>query len=215
MRFLKKVLRRIWQLPGHAVAETVDSLLWPNVLRLEGVRFGAGLRLFGRPWIVRDPSSEIEFGRNVHLYSRPYSNGFYLSRPCVIHAIQPGARIRIGDETAVSGIVVISEVSIDIGRRVQIGPEVIIMDSDFHPADPTLRAQRSSVGIVRRPVKIGDDVFIGAQAIIMKGVTIGDGALVAAGAVVLQNVKPREIVVGNPAHSVGILPTLRADGDKR
>ncbi len=46
---------------------------------------------------------------------------------------------------------------------------------------------------------IGNDVWIGAGAIIMKGVTIGDGAIVGAGAVVTKDVEPYSIVVGSPA----------------
>ena len=198
MHNLYRVLRRLWQLPGYVINLATDRLLWPNLLRLQEVRFGRGLRLYGCPWVGRHPLAEIEIGRSVSLHSRPRSNLFYLPRPCTIHAIREGARIHIGDETAISGAVIIAETSIEIGRRVQIGPEVIIIDSDFHPADPILRARRSSEGVIRRPVKIGDDVFIGVRAIIMKGVTIGDGSLIGAGAVVFQSVKPGAIVTGSP-----------------
>jgi acetyltransferase-like isoleucine patch superfamily enzyme len=47
--------------------------------------------------------------------------------------------------------------------------------------------------------RIGENCFIGANAIIMPGVTVGDNAIVAAGAVVTKDVKPRSIVAGNPA----------------
>jgi len=46
---------------------------------------------------------------------------------------------------------------------------------------------------------IGDDVFVGMDALVMKGVTIGEGAVVGAGSVVTQNVPPRTVVAGNPA----------------
>ena len=54
-----------------------------------------------------------------------------------------------------------------------------------------------------RPVTIGSDVFIGANAIVLPGVTIGDGCLIGAGAVVTQDVPPMSIVAGNPARVVG------------
>lgn len=180
-----------------------DRVLLPKLLQLQGVRLGEGLQLVGRPWIVRHPQATIEIGSNVVLFSGSRSNPFYLPRPCSIYALRENARIRIGDDTGMSGTAIISEVSIEIGKRVQIGPEVIIIDSDFHPADPVLRARRCREGVVRRPVRIGDDVFIGARAIIMKGVTIGNGSVVAAGAVVFQSVKPGEVVIGNPAKVVG------------
>ena len=48
-------------------------------------------------------------------------------------------------------------------------------------------------------IRIGDDVWIGAGAIILPGVTIGEGAVVGAGAVVTKDIPPFAIVVGNPA----------------
>lgn len=52
-----------------------------------------------------------------------------------------------------------------------------------------------------RPI-IGNDVWIGMNAIIMRGVIIGDGAVVAAGAIVTRDVEPYSIVGGNPAHHI-------------
>ena len=49
------------------------------------------------------------------------------------------------------------------------------------------------------PIIIGNDVWIGVDAVILSGVTIGDGAVVAARAVVTKNVRPYSIVAGNPA----------------
>ena len=49
------------------------------------------------------------------------------------------------------------------------------------------------------PTKIGRDVWIGANAVILGGVTIGDGAVVAAGAVVTKDVEAGAIVAGVPA----------------
>lgn len=53
------------------------------------------------------------------------------------------------------------------------------------------------------PINIGNDVWIGAGATILKGVTVGDGAIVGAGAVVTRDVKPYAIVAGNPAEHKG------------
>ncbi|WP_083904908.1 acyltransferase [Rhodopirellula sp. SWK7] len=54
-----------------------------------------------------------------------------------------------------------------------------------------------------RPIEVGDDVWIGANAIILKGVCIGDGAIVAAGAVVTKSIAPNEIWAGTPAKRIG------------
>ena len=53
-----------------------------------------------------------------------------------------------------------------------------------------------------KPIKIGNDVWIGANVVILPGVTIGDGAVLAAGAIVNKNVEPYEIVGGVPAKPI-------------
>lgn len=52
---------------------------------------------------------------------------------------------------------------------------------------------------VRKPVIIGNDVWIGTNVVILRGVTIGDGAVIGAGAVVTKDIPPYAIAVGNPA----------------
>lgn len=51
-------------------------------------------------------------------------------------------------------------------------------------------------------VRIGNDVWIGNNTLIMEGVKIGDGAIIAAGSIVVKDVEPYEIVGGNPAHHI-------------
>ena len=58
------------------------------------------------------------------------------------------------------------------------------------------------VNVLNRDVRIGDNCFIGAHAIILPGVTIGDGCIVAAAAVVARDVPSGSLVAGNPARVV-------------
>jgi acetyltransferase-like isoleucine patch superfamily enzyme len=76
--------------------------------------------------------------------------------------------------------------------------DVQILDNDFHAitVDGTTRPSTA-------PVTIGDRVWVGTRALILKGVEIGDGAIVAAGSVVSRDVPPGTIVAGMPARVVG------------
>lgn len=83
-----------------------------------------------------------------------------------------------------------------------MGPRVTILalNHEFSSVDvPMIRQGHAAP----KPVIIGNDVWIGAQAIILPGVTVGDGAIVGAGAVVAKPVAPFTIVAGNPARVIG------------
>ena len=98
-----------------------------------------------------------------------------------------------------------------------VGGNVRIYDHDYHSLDFELRRGRQDGDHVRsRPVFIGDDVFIGVNAIILKGVTIGDRAIIGAGSVVAHSVPADEIWAGNPARRIGRRPEppSRTDSQK-
>jgi len=92
-------------------------------------------------------------------------------------------------------------VRVTIDDRGLVGGNPSIVDFDFHPLTPEGRAENINAGAAA-PIVIGDDVFVGMDALVMKGVTVGDGAVVGAGSVVTQDVPPRTVVAGNPAQVV-------------
>lgn len=81
---------------------------------------------------------------------------------------------------------------ITIGNNVAISHDVTIMDSDAHEIKDD-DYQKT------KPIHIGNHVWIGTRATILKGVTIGDGSIIAAGSVVTKNVPSNTIVAGVPA----------------
>lgn len=90
---------------------------------------------------------------------------------------------------------------ITFGDDVLIGPNVTFTTAT-HPTDPTLRSQGTEYAT---PISVGNNVWFGANIVVLPGVTIGDGAVVGAGSVVTKNVPAYTVVVGNPARVVKTL----------
>ena len=102
-----------------------------------------------------------------------------------------GGTLTIGDRTFFDGDTrIVCTTAVTIGSGVAIGWGCNILDCDFHTIDGAP---------MNAPVVIGDDVWIGINAMILKGVVIGNGAIVAAGAVVAKDVPAHALVAGNPA----------------
>lgn len=90
---------------------------------------------------------------------------------------------------------------IKIGDYVNIGPDVIILTL-LHKYDRVDITMQDQGYYDKKPVVIGNDVWIGTRAIIMPGVTIGNGVIIGAGAVVTKDVPDYSVVVGCPARVV-------------
>jgi len=120
--------------------------------------------------------------------------------------VQRGACLTVGDFTRINGVHISVKKSITIGKRTRIGPYSLIMDSDFHDINDTLKEGKV------QPVVIGDDVWIASKVTILKGVTIGNGAMVAAGSVVTKNVPANTMVAGVPARPIKNLKSSVSNG---
>jgi acetyltransferase-like isoleucine patch superfamily enzyme len=107
-----------------------------------------------------------------------------------------GALIEIGNNGFINdGVNICASKSIRIGHNVQIADMVYIYDTDFHPVCPNRPTKQS-------PVCIGNNVWIGAHAIILAGSHIGDHSVIGAGSVVTGNIPAKSVVAGNPARVV-------------
>lgn len=109
--------------------------------------------------------------------------------------VEPGADLRLASGFINNGARISCFTKITIGEGAHIGPDAVLMDGDSHAISP-----RS--GPISAPIEIGDHVWIGARAMVLKGVKIGDGAVVAAASVVTKDVEPGTLVAGSPARYV-------------
>ncbi len=112
-------------------------------------------------------------------------------------------KITIGNNTIISsGTVINGAGQIKIGNNVLIGPGVYIWSQNHNFSDKKKIIKEQ--GYVFKSVSIGDDVWLGANAIVLPGIEIGTGAVVSAGAVVTKNLLPYTVYMGYPARKIGI-----------
>lgn len=139
---------------------------------------------------------------------RPTDNGCLVIGPDVVLCrgveitVQQG-RASVGPSTFIGAwSTIVARCGVSIGRDCLIAERVTIRDQD-HVVHGVAGVPVARAGFSTAPIVIGDDVWIGAGAVILKGVTIGRGAVVAANAVVTGGVGEFEIVGGVPARRIG------------
>lgn len=158
------------------------------VLHWRGARLAARVRI-GSRCVVKRPWC-LSIGERSQLEHQVH-----------IKATSDQARIRLGKDVFVGCNTEfdISD-SLTIGNGVLIAPGCFITDHGHrHRADQVIASQGCDVA----SVVIGDDVWLGAQVIVLAGVSIGAGAIVAAGAVVPRDIPAQAIVAGVPARVIG------------
>jgi acetyltransferase-like isoleucine patch superfamily enzyme len=175
--FLRSILKGKWY-----------KLKYQTVLKR--AEFGKHFRVNGK-LIIKGPG-KVNFGNNVvcAMTVTPYTHS-------------PSAAINIGDDVFLNGTRFGAAESITIGSKCILA-DCRIMDTDFH----SLRKDRHSkdAPIESNPIQIGVNVWIGAQAAVLKGVHIGENSVVAFGAIVTKDVESNVIIGGNPAKVINKIP---------
>lgn len=116
-----------------------------------------------------------------------------------------GHHIHMGNNVYANfNFTVVDDGEVYIGDYVMIGPNVTIATAG-HPVQPELRRKGIQYNL---PVRIGNNVWLGAGAVILPGVTIGDNAVIGAGSVVTKDIPANTVAVGNPCR------VLREIGEK-
>jgi acetyltransferase-like isoleucine patch superfamily enzyme len=183
-----------------------------------------------------DIAADVALGRRVHVEIDPNTTNRLVMGPGArIHdgvtiwlrggtvELGPRATLRRGVEMNSSGILRLEEdallsfrvvvhcaEAVTVGARTIVGEHSTITDS-FHVRTPP--GERVLHHVKTQPTRVGNDVWIAAQAMIAAGVTVGDGAFIAGSAVVTRDVEPGWLVAGNPAQPVKELEYgARADG---
>jgi acetyltransferase-like isoleucine patch superfamily enzyme len=175
-------------------------------------------------WWPQPIPANVEFGEGFYCESAQIFRKLVSKKPRAVvigkhvscyagcsFSVGENGHCAIGDFTLLNGALIMTEEKIDIGSYCLVSWNVGIADSDFHPLEPAQRLidaqalapyfknRPSRPKLKTAPVKIGDKVWIGMNAVILKGVTIGENSVVAAGSVVTKSVPPNTVAAGNPA----------------
>ena len=158
--------------------------------QLQGARFGAGTRV---------PALTVSWPHQIRIGAR------CVLEPDICFKFdgiwQPGPSIVVGDHTFVGrGCEFNIRQTITIGRDCLIASGCKFIDHDHGFASPN-QPMGAQIG-AEVAIVIEEDVWLGANVIVLKGVTIGRGAIVAAGAVVTKNIAAGEIWGGVPARKL-------------
>lgn len=180
-------------------SRTSSKLYLASLKRQDNITLTDTPILNGVPLIDIRKGCSLHIGKNVTLNST--NEGYHLNMhsPVKIYADRPGASIRIGPNTRIHGSCIHAYQSISIGKNCLIAANCQIFDGNGHdPSFPNVEDRINTIGS-SKAVVIGDNVWLGANCIILPGVNIGHGAIISANSVVVNDIPPMVIAGGNPA----------------
>lgn len=117
----------------------------------------------------------------------------YIEPP--FHANWGGKHVHFGNSVYANfNLTMVDDTHIYVGDCVMFGPNVTVATA-AHPVLPEIRSQGYQYNL---PVRIGNNVWIGAGAVILPGVTIGENSVIGAGSIVTKDIPANVVAVGNP-----------------
>jgi acetyltransferase-like isoleucine patch superfamily enzyme len=199
MQFLFVLFTKAFRRCRYQILKPVDCFFCYYTLYSNGVVFSDFIS-HGVPKIYISLGGKFFIGTKFKMNNRESSNPIGRFHPCSIVVGRKGV-LRIGNNVGMSSTAIVCQEKIEIGNNVNFGGNVAIYDTDFHSLNSKVRInpETDRKGTISKPIKIGDNVFIGAHTTILKGLSIGDNVIVGACSVVTKNVPANEIWAGNPA----------------
>ena len=144
--------------------------------------------------------------RDSNIFIKGNNNILYIGEDCAVNNLSiildnEGSEIRIGNKTSIAKaqIVSLEPYKIEIGEDCMLSYDIEIRNTDSHKIYDKNTSQRINEG---KSINIGNHVWLGMRAVILKGVNIGNNSIVAGGSIVTKDVKANTIVSGNPARQI-------------
>ena len=165
-----------------------------------------------------DESAYLETSYSFLLYRSELREGVRIGRGSTTYLgtmfdVGPSGHVSVGDFSLIHGAWFICDTEITVGDYALISWNVVFMDTYGVSPDPAQRRKqlqalpfdgrrRMPRGAPAKPIRIGRNVWVGFDCVVLPGVTIGEGSVVGARSVVAQDVPPYTLVAGNPAREI-------------
>ena len=160
-----------------------------SLIRLNLLKIFHGKRIKFTTLSLISPLAEMELGKNSGL---SVGSMIGIRSGCKIRVREKG-EIQIGNNTSLNhGCMIVSHERITLGENVQLGPNVLIYDHDH---DFRLEGGLKKLKYKTSPVEIGNNVWIGANSIILRGTKVEANCVIGAGSVIKGHIPNDTVVV--------------------
>ena len=177
---LKEILLGLYFLIKHQYYQ----LRYPRLALAKEIKIKGSLTISGSVKVTID--SETCIGKKVKIFG--------------------SGEVKIGKNVSLNGCWIGCQTSIAIADDCLIS-DCYLLDTDYHNLEPHLRHAPPGARVTA-PIAIARNVWIGANATIMKGVNIGENSVIGLGSVIRQSVPPNVVAIGNPQQIVKSLATV-------
>lgn len=172
----------------------------PIMFRSAGAQIGRNFKVYNRMYLKFYKGAKLTIGDNFTLTSGECINPIAKNIKACIY-LNNKAELTIGNHVGMSSPTIWCNQKISIGNNVHIGALVTVLDTDCHSLnylDRRCGSTKDAENTKNKPIKIEDDVLIGAQSIILKGTHIGARSVIGAGSVVSGDIPSDCIAAGTP-----------------
>ena len=175
--------------------------------------------------VVFDSSNRIDTSYSFRRFKSGLANAMTLAHGAAIYLnsmfdLGPDARVEIGAYAMLNGVSIICNSMVSIGAYGLISWNVVLIDNLRAPRgvkerraylDALLGNNLRALSLQEspRPIVIGENVWIGHDAVVLPGISIGKGSIVGARTVVTESIPDYAVVAGNPARIIRYLEASR------
>ena len=180
----------------------VSTRLPDNKMHKEFQEYMVWVQKMNHKFNLAEPESEEYYKLMHELFNHQIGEKSSIRNPVTV--VEPN-KVKMGKNSIImNNALLMASGGIEIGDCTMLAAHAKLISNDHDLYD------RSILTMV--PIKIGNHVWVGAGATILKGVTVGDHAIIGGGSVVTKDVPPYAVVVGNPAKVVKYLDPKKFEG---